>query len=338
MPEPKFFRILSIDGGGLKGLIPAKILTVLEAKLKKAMNDPDTRIADSFDLVAGTSTGGILACTYLCPQADNPNRPRFAAQEAVDLYLQNGAQIFDLPFWRKLATVDGYLDELYPATGLETTLREYLGDLKLSDLVKPCLIPAYDIENRAAYFFTQHDARKYPGRNFFVRDVARATSAAPTYFQSARIESDTQVPYALVDGGVFANDPALCAFAEARKLGSKRAAGEMVILSLGTGDVKTPYTYDQVKNWGALPWARPIIDILMSGTVEVADYQLARMFESVGAPEQYLRIQPPLALKNADLANADPTNLRELVETGERAAENYDDALDKFVTLLLAQT
>jgi patatin-like phospholipase/acyl hydrolase len=149
--------------------------------------------------------------------------------------------------------------------------------------------------------------------------------------------SETQVPYALVDGGVFANDPALCAFAEARKLGSKRAAEEMVILSLGTGDVKTPYAYDQAKEWGAVLWARPVIDILMSGTVEVADYQLARMFESVGAPDQYLRIQPPLALKNANLGNADPTNLRELVETGEMAAEKYDDALDKLVALLLAE-
>jgi len=337
MPEPRFFRILSIDGGGIRGLIPAQVLTVLEAKLKRASGVPDTRIADWFDLIAGTSTGGILTCIYLCPEVDDPNRPRFAASEAVELYSQNGAQIFDISLWQRLKSAGGYLDEKYPANGLETLLCDKLHELRLSDLIKPCLITAYDIENRAAYFFTQHDARKYPSRNFFLRDVARATSAAPTFFECARIESETQVTYTLVDGGVFANNPALCAYAEARKMGSMPTAKEMVILSLGTGDVKTPYHYDQVKGWGGVGWVRPVIDILMSGTVEVADYQLRQMYKAVGAPEQYLRIQSPLASQNADLGNSDPANLHQLVETGEKAAEQNDAALDQFVTLLLAQ-
>jgi patatin-like phospholipase/acyl hydrolase len=337
MPEPKFFRILSIDGGGIRGLIPAQILTVLEAKLKKASGLPDTRLADWFDLIAGTSTGGILTCIYLCPEPNNPERPRFAAPDAVKLYLEHGAKIFDLTLWQKLKSGGGLLDEKYPATGLEKTLQEYLGDLKLSDLVKPCLIPAYDTKNRAAYFFTQPDARQYTSRNFFVRDVARATAAAPTYFECAEIVSDTQVTYTLIDGGVFANNPALCAYAEARKLGSKPTASQMVILSLGTGEVKTPYPYKEIKDWGQVNWARPVIDILMSGTVEVADYQLRRMYEAVGAPEQYLRIQSQLGPENADLGNTEPENLHQLVEIGELAAEHDDEALDQFVALLLAQ-
>lgn len=337
MSNPKFVRILSIDGGGIRGLIPAQVLTVLEDKLKKASHDPNTRIADWFDLIAGTSTGGILTCIYLCPQPDDPNRPRFAASDAVELYKQNGDQIFDISVWHKLRSAGGTLDEKYSATGLETLLQDRLHDLKLSNLIKPCLITAYDIENRAAYFFTQPDARKHPGRNFFLRDVARATSAAPTFFECAKIESDTHVTYTLIDGGIFANNPALCAFAEARKMESKPTAKEMVILSLGTGDVKTPYHYDQVKDWGGLGWVKPVIDILMSGTVEVADYQLRQMYAAVNAPEQYLRIQPRLAPQNADLGNSETVNLNELVETGERAAEQNDAALDKFVTLLLAQ-
>ncbi len=337
MPEPKFFRILSIDGGGIRGLIPAQILAVLETKLKAASHDPDTRIADWFDLIAGTSTGGILTCIYLGPGVDDPKRPRFSASEAIELYMQHGHEIFDISFWHKLKSAEGYLDEKYPAKGLETVLVDYLHDLKLSELVKPCLVTAYDIENRAAYFFTQHDARKYPGRNFYVRDVARATSAAPTFFQCAKVDSETQVTYSLIDGGLFANNPALCAYAEARKMGSLPTAKEMVILSLGTGDVRTPYHYDQVKDWGGLGWVRPVIDILMSGTVEVADYQLRQMYKAVGAPEQYLRIQPPLASKNADIGNSEPANLHELVATGEKAAEQNDAALDAFVALLLAE-
>jgi len=136
---------------------------------------------------------------------------------------------------------------------------------------------------------------------------------------------------------VFANNPALCAYAEARKLGSKPTAKQMCILSLGTGIVNTPYHYEQAKNWGGLQWIKPIIDILMSGSVEVADYQLRQMYQAVNAPKQYLRIQSPLTPQNADLGNSDPANLQQLVETGQKAAEQNDAALDQFVDLLLAQ-
>ena len=337
MSESKFFRILSIDGGGIRGLIPARILTVLEAKLKAAANDPTLRIGDCFDLIAGTSTGGILTCALLAPQEDNATRARYSATDAVDLYMQNAARIFDISFWQRLKSAGGYLDELYPAGGLEATLHQYVGDLMLADLIKPCLITAYDVMNRAAFFFTQNDAKTDPGSNFKLKDVARATSAAPTYFEAAQVVSASQVIYTLVDGGVFANNPALCAYAEARKMGAKPTAKDMLILSLGTGDVKTQYSYHQVKNWGSLQWVKPVIDILMSGTVEVADYQLRKMFEAVGAPEQYLRLQSPLAPQNTALGNSDPENLHELVAIGQRTAELNGGALDRFTAMLLAQ-
>ena len=336
MSNPKFFRILAIDGGGIRGLIPAQVLAVLEAKLQKASGNPDARIADYFDLVAGTSTGGILTCIYLCPDQAT-GRPRFYATDAVKLYMDNAADIFDTTFLHRVRSANGILDELYPATGLEHLLKEKLKEIKLSDMVKPCLIPAYDIEKRAAFFFTQLDAKQYSYRDFILHDVARATSAAPTYFECAKVNSLSGVTYSMVDGGVFANNPALCAFAEARKMGSKPTAKQMVILSLGTGDVKTPYTYNQVKDWGGLQWVKPIIDILMSGTVEVADYQLKQMFMSVNVPQQYLRIQPPIPVANSDLGNSDPANLHALVQIGEKAAEQNDAALDKFVTLLMAE-
>jgi uncharacterized protein len=336
MATSKFFRILCIDGGGIRGLIPAQVLTVLETKLQEASGNPDARIADYFDLVAGTSTGGILTCIYLCPD-EATGRPRFNATDAVKLYLDNAADIFDTTFLQRAKSANGILDELYPATGLENLLKDRLQEIKLSDLVKPCLIPAYDIEKREAHFFTQLDAKQYNYRDFLLRDVARATSAAPTYFECAKVDSLSGVTYSLVDGGVFANNPTLCAYAEARKTGSKPTAKQMVILSLGTGDVKTPYSYDQVKNWGGLQWVQPIIDILMSGTVEVVDYQLRQMFMAVKAPLQYLRIQAPIPVVNSELGNSDPANLHALVQIGEKAAEQNDAALDKFVALLMAE-
>jgi patatin-like phospholipase/acyl hydrolase len=333
----QFFRILAIDGGGIRGIIPAQILVTVEAKLKQATGDPGVRIADCFDLIAGTSTGGILACIYLCPRPDEPTRPRFSAEEAVELYFERGDEIFHIPLWHRLQSGGGVLDEKYPATGLETALNDYLGDLKLSQLIKPCLIPAYDIKRRAAYFFRQHDARKTPSRDFPLGQVARATSAAPTFFECANVKSETQVTYPMVDGGVFANNPSLCAYAEARSMeGWQPTARQMVILSLGTGAVATPYYYPEAKDWGAVEWMRPVLDIMMSGVAETVDYQLQRMFDAVGAVGQYLRLQAQLTPEHSAMDNAELSNLRALKEIGQETAEINNAKLDAFVQLLLA--
>ncbi|MCP4610638.1 MAG: patatin, partial [Planctomycetes bacterium] len=264
---PDLIRILSIDGGGIRGIIPGQVLVSLEQKLKVYTGNQEARIADYFDLIAGTSTGGILSCIYLCPDLNGtPNRPRFSAEEAVALYLQKGGAIFDVSAWQRMKTFGGMRDEKYEAKELEKTLKDYLGDLRLSQLLKPCLITSYDIENRRTKFFTQHDAKTKEMHDFLVRDVARATSAAPTYFETEMVESITDVPYPLIDGGVFANNPTLCAYAEVRKkFQSKPTAKDVAILSIGTGYVKKSYSYKEAKDWGALGWIKPLIDIMMSG-------------------------------------------------------------------------
>lgn len=205
-------KILSIDGGGIRGIIPGQVLVALEEKLQVKSGNPKARIADFFDFFAGTSTGGILTCISLCPSNNDPTTAKFSAQEAVDLYKEHGNKIFDLTIWERVANPWGVLDEKYNATALEQLLKEYLGDIKLSELLKPCLITAYDIDRRSSHFFNQHDcALLGEGADVVVRDVCRATSAAPTYFEAAQIKSCSGVSYPLVDGGVFANNPTLCA-------------------------------------------------------------------------------------------------------------------------------
>ncbi len=333
----RFTRILSIDGGGIRGIIPAQTLVALENKLHEKTGTENARIADFFDLITGTSTGGILTCIYLCPDPTDRSRPRFSAADAVDLYLERGSQIFRRSLWHRLRSGAGFFDEKYPADGIETALKEYLGELKLSDLLKPCLITAYDIKRRRTFFFTQHDAKIRPSRNFLLRDVARATSAAPVFFECAEVTSDTNVAYPMIDGGVFANNPALCAYAEARTMGSKPTAKDMVILSLGTGEAKKGYPYREAKGFGAGEWLLPVLDIMMSAVGEVVDYQLTQMFDAVGKREQYLRIQTKLARENADMDNVERDNLLELRELGTLAAEDNNEQLDKFVELLLAE-
>jgi patatin-like phospholipase/acyl hydrolase len=336
--KQKMTRILSIDGGGIRGIIPGQILVILEEKLKVKSGNPNARIADYFDLIAGTSTGGILTCAYLIPAQDNSGqavRPKFNASQVVDLYLKRGGDIFDVPLGHQIRTAGGILDEMYPAKQLEKALDEYFGNTKMSELIKPCLITSYDIKHRKGHFFTQHDAKQKKGWDFLVKEVARATSAAPTFFECSNIKSETDVSYPLIDGGVFVNNPTLCAFAEVYKK-FKTSPKKMVILSLGTGFSKKEYDYEKAKEWGMIQWVKPLIDIMMSGVAEVVDYQLKQMFEANGSQTQYLRINTELpADVSPDMDDARPENLQALKELGTYTAQNFDAELDAIVELIL---
>lgn len=342
----KYTRILSIDGGGIRGIIPAQVLVSIESKLQQKSGNPDARIADYFDLIAGTSAGGILTCIYLCPDAENPTRPRWSAEDALNFSIKSGRDVFKSSFWQKLKSIDGLIDEKYPSDRLEQFFLENFRDCKLSELLKPCLICSYDIERRKAHFFDKIDALQYPAKDYFIRDIARATSAAPSYFEVTKIYSLTNESYALIDGGVFANNPALCAYAEVRnkfRIPDDRpdkgpTAKDMVILSLGTGEAQKKFPYEDVKNWGQVEWVEPLINIMMTGVAETVNYQIIQIYDAVERPNQYLRISPNLSHEQPlPIDDASEEKISDLLRIGKDQAEKYNEQLDKFIDLLLAE-
>lgn len=342
----KKIRILSIDGGGIRGILPGVILQHLEQLLCDEVGKT-VYLSDYFDLLAGTSTGGILTCAYLAPDPQHPNRPLFSAAEAVELYLKRGDVIFHQDFWQQIQTLGGFRDERYPVAALERALQEYFGDAKLSDMLRPCMITAYDIRNRRARFFTSSNAHLRE-RNFFLRDVARATSAAPTYFEPAFIHSDLGVGYALIDGGVFANNPAMCAYSEARqtdfsayykddRFPSNPTAGDMVMVSIGTGSVSKPYHYHRMKDRGFIGWLNPLIDIMMSGNAETVNYQVRKMFEANGedTAANYYRLEPSLGDAVSEMDNVDQDNLLALQQAGLAYVAEYATLLKEIAQKLV---
>jgi len=341
MPDRKKVRILSIDGGGIRGILPGVVLARLEQKLQEKTNNKELRLADKFDFVAGTSTGGILGLTYIFPDKKG-DRPKFSAQDAVNLYLDRGDEIFDVTLGQKIKSLSGVVDEKYSADEIEEALMDNFGDTKLDALLKPCLITAYDIRNRNAFFFRQHKAH-IDINNFKVRDVARATSAAPTYFEVSRIKNELGSPYPLVDGGLFANNPTLCAYSEVRTMNFNGiefpSAKDMFIVSLGTGSIKKSYPYKAAKDWGQLQWIKPVIDIMMSGNSEVVHHHLVQIFDTLSKRDKtdYYRLEPGLGNANNEMDDASTKNLRAL----EEAAISYiskshvNEQLDEIATKLL---
>jgi patatin-like phospholipase/acyl hydrolase len=313
-------RILAIDGGGIRGLIPAVVLADLERRTGR-------RTADMFDLIAGTSTGGILACGLTRPGENGG--PAFTAADLIGLYESEGPEIFHRSLVKRVESVDGYVDERYDDRGLNAALRRYLDGTRLSEAVTDLFITAYEIERREAFFFRSSRARTDPAYDFSFVDSARATSAAPTYFEPVRVSDVAGADsYALIDGGVFALNPAMCAFAELAAAGRRDEID--LVVSLGTGSHTRRLPFEDVRGWGQLEWARPLIDVVFDGVAQTVDFELGQLL----GPERYVRLQIRLTEASDDLDDAGDRNLEALRREGARLVDERAADLERIARIL----
>lgn len=297
-------RVLSIDGGGIRGLIPALVLCELEARAKRP-------VAELFDLVVGTSTGGILACALTRPGA-------WPADRLVDLYRTEGPKIFHRSLGQKIRSGQGLLEEKHDARALEAALATYLGDGRLSDAAVRTLVTAYDLEARHPHFFKSWRA----DLDAPLALVGRATAAAPTYFEPVAYEG-----MSLVDGGVFATNPSMCAYAEVVRLTGERPE---FVLSLGTGRLMRPIHHEDAVRWGLVQWVRPVIDVVFDGVGDTVEYQLGRLMPDDGV----VRLQADLRMASDALDDASPRNLELLERQALDLVAQRSDALDRAVARL----
>ena len=320
------YRILAIDGGGMRGIIPAKILTHIEAKTGK-------KIAEMFDLIVGTSTGGLIAAAAVTK--NKQGKPKFTAKEILNIYTKHGAEIFEKSFLREATSVKGAFEERYDHDALEKILGEYLGNATLKDCFKDIVMPSYDIELREPYFFKTRRAKESPDRNHYLRDAVRATSAAPTYFEPAPVwslQDPEPTRRVLVDGGVFVNNPAMCALAEAISL--KNELDDILLLSLGTGGLDEKIAYKEAKNWGYASWARPLIDVMMDGNADATDYHLNQLLPGLDKPDKqrYFRFDIAFGKNGPDkLDNASKGNIEKLKAKAEEIIQNHEEEFERLL-------
>lgn len=300
---PAQMKVLSIDGGGIRGIIPAMVLAEIEKTTGKS-------IAESFDLIAGTSTGGILALALTIP--GDGGKPRYTAEDLIALYEKEGSRIFSRSLWHKIHAIGTLAEERYPADGIEEVLDQYFGETELKEALKPILISSYEIERRFPFFFRSERAKKRSDYNYPMKKVARATSAAPTYFEPLQLSTENAGEYyALVDGGVFANNPAMCAYAEI--CAEHREVKDFLLVSLGTGELTRPLLYNETKNWGLIGWAQPLLSVVFDGVSDTVDYQLQQFLpDGEDGKPRYFRFQVRLDEGSDDMDDATRTNIRVL--------------------------
>src|SRR5512135_383163 len=266
------FRILSLDGGGIRGIITAIVLQRLSAD--KSL----TGWLDSVDLIAGTSTGGLLALG-LAQGID--------LQIIRDLYDKKGKEIFDDSWVDNLVDLGQILGAQYDNQNLERELKAIFGQMTLAQLQKKVLITSFDMDNESAdpnkRCWKPKLFHNFPGTDSdgaeLVYKVGLYTSAAPTYFP-------TMDGY--VDGGVFANNPSMCALAQTQDIrsGDRPALADVVLLSLGTGTSLT-YIPGTELDWGLAQWVKPLVSLILDGVSGIAHYQSQKLLG-----EHYHRVAP----------------------------------------------
>ncbi|MFN6540123.1 MAG: patatin-like phospholipase family protein [Nostoc sp. EkiNYC01] len=348
-PNPKY-KILAIDGGGIRGIIPALVLAEIEKRTQKP-------IFSLFDLIAGTSSGGILALGLTKPRLDSlaPDSPpvaEYSAEELAQIYLEYGPEIFYEPFFEKILgpIEDIFAQPKYSSDGREEILRQYFGDSPLEKNLKEVFVTSYDIEQRIPIFFTnkiekqQTESRKFRKLclGFTLTDAALATSATPTYFAPYRVgtSENTNGFYTLVDGGLVANNPANLAISEAQISRQQQKqvlnTDDILVVSLGTGSLTSVYPYKEVKNWGLLQWGRPLLDMVLDGGSEVVAGQLERLFEASkqGTQTSYYRFQTFLTSEQEAIDNVKLENLRQLQGLAARIIQERNQEIDELCSLL----
>jgi uncharacterized protein len=314
-------KALCIDGGGIRGLIPALVLAEIERRTGR-------RTAEMVDFVAGTSTGGILACALTRRGADG--RPLFTAEELAAIYVEEGPRIFRRSLLKRIFSVEGWIDERYEDDGLDAALERYLGDALLSDALTDVLVTAYDIHDRFAFFFRSQRARNDPAYDFPLVQVARATSAAPSYFEPAQVTDRAGArTYPLIDGGVYAVNPSMCAYADVVAAGS--ADRLELMLSLGTGAHTRAYTFEETSGWGQLGWARPALDMVFDGVADTIEFEALTLMG-----DRYVRLQTELDLASDDLDDASQSNLADLRTEADRLIAASASELDRVCAILAA--
>jgi predicted acylesterase/phospholipase RssA len=331
----KKYSVLAIDGGGIRGVIPARVLQAIEEHTRQP-------VSALFDLVAGTSTGGLLALGLTTPASDPPAAPAYTAADLVGLYVDHGGEIFHSSLAHRISTAGGLLGVRYPAGPIEAVLQDRFGDTRLSEALTEVVVPSYDLSGPAPFFFKRRYPREDPTLDVKMAVAARATSAAPTYFDPAPLApfpGETR-PHALVDGGVFANNPAVSAYAEALDLWGDDV--EIQVVSIGTGQPpqefgrgRIPVPYSKARRWGLARWARPVLDVVFDGVADASEWQLKRLCRyGAGANPRYHRLQSPLPTANHALDDASKGNLERLLADAETLLDSERPTLARICDAL----
>ncbi|KQK22522.1 patatin-like protein 7 [Brachypodium distachyon] len=362
--------VLCVDGGGggLRALLAGRALAHLEAALQRASADPSARVADYFDLAAGTGAGGVFAAMLF--STHSRGAPLFRAEDTWRLVADHAPRLFRRPASSSSFFCRARKRPLAaPTAALHAAMKAAFGEeLTLRDTIKPVLISCYDLKSSAPLLFSRADALESESYDFRLCEVGRAAWSEPGRFEPAEVASvDGATSCAAVDGGPTTGSPAAAAITHVlhnkHEFPFVRGVEDLLVLSIGgcSGGGGSGAAADadvlRMRRWGAKEWARPIARIAADGAADLVDHAVARAFGQCHS-SNYLRIQakresmppcgpdgeyePTPANVHALLAAADETlkqrNVESVLFEGRRIGEQTNaEKLDWFAAELVAE-
>lgn len=295
------YNILSLDGGGIRGLILLKQLIKLEEELGKPLYL-------AFDLISGTSTGGIIGVLLSLG---------FSANDLMTFYTIHGEKIFNKK-WYRLGLFRPKYDDSY----FNNIIKEYVGDKTLKDVYTDILIVGYDVTNKDKIIFKSKKAKVDDSYNYSLFDVIRSTSSAPTFFKPHQInKSDNYI----VDGGLVINNPSMVSWVEVINYDIKY--DKVNIISFSTGTKEEPANKKVIKG-GQLFWAAPTVDILLAEQSQMTHYFMNALFARESG--KYTRCISVIDKSSGKIDDVSKKNVQNMILDGEKSITNNLDIIRDF--------
>lgn len=284
MEANKPFKILSIDGGGIKGLYSASVIARLEEKTGK-------KSADCFDMICGTSTGGLIALGLASGHS---------AEDLQNLYYKKGNSIFPtyeyrLPRWLQRTVIHFFTQTFFfgkfSNKNLKKVLVDTFGETRLGDLDNLVCIPSFNLTSGMPrmFKFPHKEGGFYTDKEIPLVDAALATTAAPTFFPIHEYDDTLYI-----DGGVWANNPSMCGLLEAIDHfidGENYTHVEM--LSIGSISKSNSWTSKVRKRRSFIGWKSRLIETSMDGQAYFTHFFLKKAIRKIDEKSKYVRISSP---------------------------------------------
>ena len=313
-PEERF--ILALDGGGMRGIIPVVVLQKLESCIRD--NDGTDDIATYFDLISGTSTGGLITLALTCdsalPHVEQNGNSQINLEALLNNYMTMGKEIF-----QSQASIFGLrqiISDKYNSGNIQNLCQRWFGAKSMDTAKVPTLIMAYDLSKGRQKIITSFGE----GSDCPVWVAARATSAAPTYFSPIEYKGEV-----LVDGGVIANNPALYAYFEAKTLYPE--CEKFHILSISTGGAYHTMRMDSTR--GLMSWADQVSPMYSTAQKRTTDFVIEHIRDV-----DYVRIDDPLP-NPVKMDETNPTSLQYIKDQAQISATANAAKLNEFAKLLV---
>jgi len=314
--------ILSIDGGGVRGVVPLTILSYLEEKIKSLSGEFQIPLVSLFDFIGASSTGSILASLMLIPSDKNKKYPKYKISEIIPDYINMCEEIFKTDKWHNLKTLWGVFGTSFSHENLEAPLAKEFKNYKMGDLMKPCMFCGYDVEERRVHFYTNNDEeRKFS--HLYLKDILKGTISTPHMFSPVVLKDGVHIEV-VTSGSLFINNPGMCSYIEVSKtlFGDNKTAHihgpkDILLLSLGTGKVENGFK--KIKKWKPMDF----ITNSMSSNADMIHYMLEKIFLTYKCEHNYKRINP--TIRNLHMFDSSKENITNLIkDTNNYIKENKE--------------